>query len=84
MANAKQFKIVFAVLTLITLLVVLGISIATLVKVYQKPKQVQTESKFKINHPLPVPSILDENGLPNKPNLMNVLPPVTINPSVGL
>jgi hypothetical protein len=38
MAKLKQAKVVVAAITLFFVLTVLGIGIATLVKVYQKPK----------------------------------------------
>jgi hypothetical protein len=46
MANAKQAKIALAGFTLVMTLVVLGIVIATLVKVYQKPSGPKEESEF--------------------------------------
>ncbi|KAI6243076.1 Phosphate-regulating neutral endopeptidase [Aphelenchoides fujianensis] len=62
--GGKALKGILAILTLLIAIVILGISIATMVKVYSKPKTPNGNA--------------DSKGLSDKPNLMNVQPPAQI------
>ncbi|KAI6234145.1 Phosphate-regulating neutral endopeptidase [Aphelenchoides fujianensis] len=62
--GGKALKGILAILTLLIAIVILGISIATMVKVYSKPKTPNGDA--------------DSKGLSDKPNLMNVQPPAQI------
>ncbi|KAI6174598.1 Phosphate-regulating neutral endopeptidase [Aphelenchoides bicaudatus] len=67
MAAAKQIKLVVAAITLFFVLALLGIGIATLVKVYSsKPKPIK-----------------DESGLSDKPNILNVPAAFAIDQQAG-
>jgi NADH:ubiquinone oxidoreductase subunit K len=47
MVNNKQMKLVLGVLTLVVAVIIVGLSIAILVKVYEKPDKVEVEDGCK-------------------------------------